>query len=340
MNQEQLKQIAQKTINKDKWWDILSRFIDVLRINIFLVDCTGSIILPPEEGRCGGRLLTERSLGFDLLCDSGNIMKQFDSAGHFLESVNKYGLYSFAIPINIADQQTIAYMIVGPVILNKRLDSTDYMEMAKQFGVKGEELLAEINEIRVVSNLMIGSILDLLAEIVKDSIELTIKEKELDQIKLDQETYLKSVKQGAREIYSTVHLDELLVTFLDLALRMTNTECGSIMVRDDDHGDLIIKVSRGLDGEQVQNTRVKVGEGISGRAVKQNISFVINGQNGEGTMQALLRRSDIKQSLVMPLVAKNRVFGVLNLHTKKDEAKIEDNVDNLQYLSKLISSAF
>ena len=38
LNEDASRQLALKIINKEKWWDILSRFIDVLHINIFIVD--------------------------------------------------------------------------------------------------------------------------------------------------------------------------------------------------------------------------------------------------------------------------------------------------------------
>ena len=74
------------------------------------------------------------------------------------------------------------------------------------------------------------------------------------------------------------------MTLLDVALKMTNTECGSIMVVDQEkQGDLTIKVSRGLNEERVKNTRVRIGEGIAGLAAKENKPFVIHGQQGATT---------------------------------------------------------
>ena len=62
MEQKELKQLALKILNKEKWWDILSRFIEVLRINIFIVDCKGLTLLPPEEGKYGRGPLPKRRL--------------------------------------------------------------------------------------------------------------------------------------------------------------------------------------------------------------------------------------------------------------------------------------
>jgi hypothetical protein len=172
MSRKEYRQLAREVINKEKWWDMLSRFIDVLRINIFVVDSHGFIILPPEEGRYGGRLLTDQALKFDLIDDSINVEKQFEIQGSFLESCNRYDLRCYAIPIRIEEGKIIAHMIIGPLITNKRLAAIEYEEMAKKYGCDKNELLSELGGIRVVSNVMINSILDLLSEIVRDNIEL------------------------------------------------------------------------------------------------------------------------------------------------------------------------
>jgi len=341
---EKSREIAEKVINKVKWWDMLSRFIDVLRINIHVVDSQGAVILPPEEDRYGGKLLTDKSFKFFETTNQGDFIKNFHPQGKYLESVSRNGLHCYAIAIQ-AENQLIAYMIVGPLILNKKMENEQYEKLAKEVGISGKDLLDQVNEIRVVSHLMINSILDLLAEIVKDSVELSIREPKTQQYANKEKGVLpKGINEVAKDIALTVRLDELLVTMLDVALKMTNTEFGSIMVIDEENGDLTIKAAKGLDKTRIAETRVKIGEGIAGLAVKENSPFIITGQEvkGEGgdRLGHLLKRPDIKHSLILPLVAKNRVFGVLNLHTKKEDSKIEDNFDNLQYLSKLLSSAF
>lgn len=336
-----MRKLSQKIINKDKWWDMLSRFIDVLRINIFIVDYEGRVVLPPEEGKYGGGLLADKRLGFDLIHDSFEFHETFVAHGQFYESVNRYELHSYAIPIKVDDtqEQTVAYMIVGPVILNKRMESARYKEYAAEYEVDEADLVDEISELRVVSNLMMNSILNLLSEIIKDNVELTMRQDEIEKGDRSPDSLSTSMKEVAQEIYSTVRIDELLATLLDVALKMTETECGSIMVVDEANGDLTIKVSRGLKMD-AQDSRLKMGEGIAGLAAKEKAHFFIEGNESDNRIIHLLRRPEIKHALVMPLISKNRVFGVLNLHTKREMSKIRDNFDNLQYLSKLLSSAF
>lgn len=339
MDSQHIRELAQKVINKDKWWETLSRFIEVLRINICIVDTHGLVLLPPEEGKFGGRLLTDPRLGFDLLLDNADILDSFECQGKYMETVNHYDLHSFLIPMIMEGDKTIAYMIVGPVILNRRLVSEEYLKMAQRYTNRPKKIIEALNEIRVASNVMMNSILDLLSEIVKDNIDLSIKKKELEKIKSQKGILPKEFSDIAQEIYTTVRQDELLATLLDISLKMTNTECGSIMVVDGHSKEMTIKVSRGIDSSRVHNTRVKWGEGIAGLAAKRNECFVIHGDQCNNRIKPLCQRLDVKHSVVLPLRDRHKVFGVINLHTKIQD-EINDNLENLQYLSRLFSSAF
>ncbi|MBN1870062.1 MAG: PocR ligand-binding domain-containing protein [Candidatus Omnitrophica bacterium] len=339
MNPEELKKLARQVIDKEKWWDMLSHFIDVLRMNIYVIDAQGGMILPPERTRYGGRLLTDRHLKFDLADDSINLDKQFEKYGAYLESYNRYGLNSFAIPIRIDNERVIAYLVIGPVILNKRLSASEYEEMAEEYGADKGELLNELGGVRVLSNIMVNSILDLLSEIVRDNVELSLRKSELNKIKSEMGVLSEEFSETAQEIYSAVYLDGLLATLLDVALKMTNAECGSIMVKDPKADGMTIKASRGLDLQKIHGVTVKMGEGVAGIAAQENTPFIIHGTEGDNRIKPFLKRPDIKEALVMPLHDKDHVFGVLNLHTKREGGKIEGNINNLQYLSKLLSSA-
>ena len=188
---------------------------------------------------------------------------------------------------------------------------------------------------------MMNSILDLLYEIVKNNIELSgIKLAIYEHAEgKDSFPFPAAIKHAAKDLFSTVCVDELLVTLLDVALKMTDTECGSILVADPEkQGDLTIKISRGLSPEKIKDTRIKVGEGIAGLAALEQKPFIIHGQQGDNRIKHLLKRPEIQHSLVMPLKGKRRILGVLNLHTRQPQCNIESNLENLEYLSNLLSS--
>lgn len=342
LDSNQLKQLSRELINKDRWADVIRRFIDVLKVNIFLVDFSGEMIVPPlvEGGRgiFGSQFLTA-SFGFGLAGKQKDFLKNFRPNGLYLECNDQLGLQVFAIPVRANKDQVIGYLMVGPFVLNKRLDNAAYEELASRFNIKVSNLLDSLYEIRVVSHLTIKAILDLLAQIAKDIIDLNLEKRRLDQVRANRETLSREVTEAAKDIYATIHLDELLITVLDLALNLTQAECGSLMLIDKETGELSIKVSRGIEKEKFRNVRVKLGEGISGLAAKENKAFIISGVQGDNRIKPFLQRPEIKQSAILPLSSRNRVVGVLNLHTKSEESKVEFNENSLQNLSRLISTA-
>lgn len=341
MNKASVKKLTEELLDKPKWADFLRRFIDVLRINIFVVDPAGRIFIPPhgngESGLYGSKFLTS-SFGFNFSAKGSKLLEKFEEHGSYLEYRDPFDFYVFSVPVRV-ENEIIAYMIVGPVVLNKRKTSDDYFKVAAQLNFKKDDLMDIIYEIRVVSFVTIKAVLDLLSEVVKDIIELRLEKKRLHQMRFNKDVLSKETADAAKDLYTAIHLDELLVTVMDVALNLTRAECGSIMLLDEDKKALTIKVSRGIDEKKVLEAQPKIGEGIAGIAAKENASFIISGERSDNRIKHLLQRSDIKQSVVIPLSVKNRVFGVLSLHTKREERKIEVNEQNLQNLSKLISTA-
>ncbi len=335
---QDLNKLLEEVIDRPKWKEIVDHFVDVLKINILLVDFNGQVIVPPSDDRFGWSFFERACLGGKSVDKKMNILHKFHQAGDYLEFDCVSGLQSFAIPIRTDQNKTLLYLLVGPVILNKREGREFYEEKAKVLKADSEKLWETANETRVVSNLTMKSILDLLSQVGREVIELNIEKKRLAQMRINEQALPQNVSQAAQEIYARIHLDELLITLLDIALKMTNTECGSIMILEE-NDELAIKATRGIPEDRLQNARVRLGEGVSGVAAKENETFIIHGTQGEGRIKSFLKRPEIKSAIVMPLSAQNRVFGVLNLHTKRDNPILE-SLDNLQYLSRLIVAAF
>ncbi len=346
MKPEELKKLVLNILNmgnREKWSGILTHFIEVLKINIFIVDFEGRILLPPVKGRYGSEFFNKPAVTANLFNEPEILISKFRKYGSYLEHQFTFNLHSFAIPITAKDteESVFAYFILGPIILNERLDQQEYQKIAKTLNLPVTEILDTLNEVRALSSITLKSILDLLSEIVKYGIELNLQRQGLEKMCLNKEVLSQEANETAQDIYSSIYFDELLVTLLDVALSMTKAECGSIMVLDNEKGDLVIKVSRGIDKSRARNTRLKFGEGVAGVAFKQKKLFVISGTDGDDKIKHLLKRPDIKRALVMPLFSQNNVFGIMNLHTKKTEDIISDqeSLEILSHLSKLTAVA-
>ena len=97
-------------------------------------------------------------------------------------------------------------------------------ELAKDYGVDSDDLLDEINAVRVVSNLMMNSILDLLSEIANKEVDNIVRNHNISN-----DEVINRMDKVQYEIFSAVQKDELLITLLDVALKMTGTEIFTIL---------------------------------------------------------------------------------------------------------------
>src|SRR3989338_6637382 len=282
--------------DKDKWFDFLRRFVDVLRINIFIVDEEGRMLIPPYRngGRMYGGEFLASTFNFDFSGKKSEFWKKFEKTGPYLEAKDVFDFRVFAIPLVVDKDHALAHIIVGPVILTKRLESEEYLKIANQLNLKNDRLWDVISEIRVISFVAIKGILDLLSVVFKDVVELNLEKKRLYATRFNRKILPKEISDAAQEMYMDIHLDELLVTILDMALNLTKDECGSIMVLDEKSGELTIKVSRGLGEGEVRRAPLKLGEGISGLSAQENVSFVISGGKVDSRIQHLLKRPEIK----------------------------------------------
>lgn len=338
---EAQRKLIEHLLDKERWSDILQRFIDVLRINIFLVDDKGRPLLTPCKGRYGWNILEMSPIGMDLLSESSSMLTKFKQHGFYLEYNYPFDLHNFAVPIRTDDNHTIGYLVIGPVILNKRLESEQYREIAKSLSMDPQILVDAINGVRTMSFVGIKSILDLLDEVARYTIHLKSQKAEISKIQFKTKVLSKEINKEAQDLLSSIYMDELLMAFLDMALKMTKTECGSVMVLNKNKGELTIKVSRGIEKNVVEKTRVKLGEGISGIAAQDNATIVIHGtETTNNRIRPLLKRPDIKHSFITPLASQDKIFGVLNLHTKSDDTSLpDDSLEAVNMLSTLTSVA-
>ncbi len=108
---------------------------------------------------------------------------------------------------------------------------------------------------------------------------------------------------------STLSLDNRLERVLDQAMELLKAERGSIMLLEEDTGELVVRAARGLDGGR--GFRVPLGEGISGWVAESGEPLILQ----DAVSDKRFRGSDptVRSALAVPLRAGGRVIGVLNV---------------------------
>lgn len=126
---------------------------------------------------------------------------------------------------------------------------------------------------------------------------------------------------------------KLLRWILELAIDCTGAQFGSIMLLDETGQELHIAVAQGLPRETVISTRQRVGEGIAGKVAREGKPIIISGEASSELSRPGADRNDVKAAMCVPLIAKGRTIGVLNVNSSRDPQRFQEK--DLHLLEKL-----
>jgi phosphoserine phosphatase RsbU/P len=116
---------------------------------------------------------------------------------------------------------------------------------------------------------------------------------------------------------TTLDMDTLLQRVAEVVKRVIDYEIFSILLLNERTQELRFRFQIGYPPEVADRLRVKVGEGVTGRAVKERRTILVNDVTKESHYIEGVARA--RSELAIPLINKNRVIGVINI-----EAPVRD----------------
>jgi diguanylate cyclase (GGDEF)-like protein len=146
---------------------------------------------------------------------------------------------------------------------------------------------------------------------------------------------LQALHEVVESVNLTVDPDELFARMLEIAKGVTAADGGSLMLLDPAKGELSIRVASGVEPELWPKIRVKLGQGIAGRAAAEAKPIKVRGRAGRDEFRLLRERGDVESALCVPLVHAGKVLGVLNLHhTTRADAFDDDDLAFAEQLGR------
>lgn len=121
--------------------------------------------------------------------------------------------------------------------------------------------------------------------------------------------------------------NKLCVEVLDMALRLSGGDSGSLMLVDDDGGALGIAASLGIS-DFAQQSEQRVGEGIAGRVAETGEPLLLLGRVGDERFRGVGGRPEICSSVCVPLKIGHKVVGVVNINSTPNGSQFDDAVLN------------
>lgn len=114
---------------------------------------------------------------------------------------------------------------------------------------------------------------------------------------------------------TTLDLDTLLQRVAEVVKRVIDYEIFSILLLNERYQDLRFRFQIGHLPEVAERIRVKVGEGVTGRAVKERRAILVDDvSKDQDYIEALPR---VRSELAVPLITKNKVIGVIDLEARE-----------------------
>lgn len=138
-------------------------------------------------------------------------------------------------------------------------------------------------------------------------------------------------------ISSTLDLDELMRRIAEVVKRAIDYEVFAILLLNEKTQELRVRFSLGHPEEVVRRLRIKVGEGIVGRAAQTRRSVLVNDVQSDPTYIASL--PSIHSELAVPLLFKGQLIGVIDLEAPLPGFFNDSHVNLLELLASRMAMA-
>ena len=123
---------------------------------------------------------------------------------------------------------------------------------------------------------------------------------------------LEELTRIGRTVTAMLDLDSVLTTVVESAMRLTGAEEGSLLLLDEDSGELTMRASKNFDEDFARAFRLRVDDSIAGQVIASGAPVLLD----EGTPQKIKTAYLVHSLLYVPLRVRNRTIGVLGVDNR------------------------
>lgn len=124
---------------------------------------------------------------------------------------------------------------------------------------------------------------------------------------------LEALTLVGRTVTSLLDLDEVLTTVVEAAVRLIGAEEGSLLLVDDESGELYMRASKNFDEEFARTFRLHVRDSLAGQVIASGEPVLVD----ESSPQKILNSYLVHSLIYVPLRLRGRVIGVLGVDNRK-----------------------
>lgn len=124
---------------------------------------------------------------------------------------------------------------------------------------------------------------------------------------------LAALTKAGRAVTAKLDLDDVLASVVEAATELAGADSGSILLLDEESGELSMRASRNFQEDFAQTFRLPVDDTLAGEVVKTGKPLLIEGQDPQKIKTAYL----VYSIIYVPLQLHGRVIGVLSVDNKQ-----------------------
>ncbi len=150
------------------------------------------------------------------------------------------------------------------------------------------------------------------------------------------------LQEWGRVVTAELERERVITTAVEAFREMGGVSKLSLMLWNEGAECLEIVGGLGLQPEAAQFMKLKLGEGVAGKVLETGKPVKVNSLSRSADYKSFTGASREKDALLaLPLIAKGRCFGVVNLHAKEDGTDFDDSDESiLLTLAEISSVAF
>ncbi|TAL28267.1 MAG: diguanylate cyclase [Nitrospirae bacterium] len=166
--------------------------------------------------------------------------------------------------------------------------------------------------------------------------ENKILQQELDIAKKEIEFF----EEVAKILTSSMELNEILVAIMKKTKEMTKAETWSVLLVDEETGELVFEATDSKKKSQMEKYRLKLGEGIAGWVAQEGVPVIVPDVSKDERFSSRVDKQThfkTKSLMCVPIKSKGRVIGVLEVVNKVTGGQFTN--EDLSLLMRLIDQA-
>lgn len=125
---------------------------------------------------------------------------------------------------------------------------------------------------------------------------------------------LETLARLGRTITGSLDLDHVLGSIVEAAVELTGAEEGSLLLLDEETGELYMRAARNFQEEFVRTFRIPVTDTLAGSVIRNGQSVLLD----ENTPQKIKTAYLVQSLLYVPLMINGQVFGVLGVDNRQN----------------------